>query len=518
MLIHPNIDPIAFSIGPLAVRWYGLMYLAGFAVGWWLGVRRIDARPGAGHARAARRPAVLRRARRDPRRAPGLRAVLQAGVLPRAPARDLLHLAGRHVVPRRLPRRDGRRWRFAARQHASTGCALMDFIAPLVPLGPRRRAPGQLHQRRAAGAASPTCPGAWCSAAPATRRAIRRSSTSSRSRAWRCSSLLWWFSSQAAAARRRCRRCSCIGYGVFRFLAEFAREPDAFLGFLALGLTMGQWLCLPMIAGGVALFAVESALDPVLGAVLPVFGLVALRAARRAFRPGHAGVERSAEPVRLRLRAAGDAVRRGLPRLARRDPERLLPRRGRRRHALHGARRLRRFRAACRRPRPPESIAARPECARSPIPAILGIPLVTVAYGERAALPAALATVATNLVFLRARHRLPRAVDNPRGGGVLQALARRRPQPAHLADRACRAARRSRRQGSGAGREASPSLLAGAGGPVRAVRHRPVRLAAVDPRRRRRRLAQHRAQARAASGAHGARSCSGCCRSIPSGQ
>src|SRR5690348_8135158 len=42
MMVHPNIDPIAFSIGPLAVRWYGLMYLAGFAAGWWLGTRRID--------------------------------------------------------------------------------------------------------------------------------------------------------------------------------------------------------------------------------------------------------------------------------------------------------------------------------------------------------------------------------------------------------------------------------------------------------------------------------------------
>ena len=43
MLVHPQIDPIAFSIGPLAVRWYGLMYLAGFAAGWWLGLRRIAA-------------------------------------------------------------------------------------------------------------------------------------------------------------------------------------------------------------------------------------------------------------------------------------------------------------------------------------------------------------------------------------------------------------------------------------------------------------------------------------------
>src|SRR2546422_1110694 len=41
MLVHLNIDPVAFSTGPLAVRWYGLMSLVGFAAGWWLGLRRI---------------------------------------------------------------------------------------------------------------------------------------------------------------------------------------------------------------------------------------------------------------------------------------------------------------------------------------------------------------------------------------------------------------------------------------------------------------------------------------------
>jgi phosphatidylglycerol:prolipoprotein diacylglycerol transferase len=45
-----------------------------------------------------------------------------------------------------------------------------------------------------------------------------------------------------------------IGYGLFRFLAEFAREPDNFLGFLPGGLTMGQYLSLPMILIGIAMF------------------------------------------------------------------------------------------------------------------------------------------------------------------------------------------------------------------------------------------------------------------------
>ncbi len=42
-----------------------------------------------------------------------------------------------------------------------------------------------------------------------------------------------------------------ICYGLFRFVVEFTREPDYFLGLLALNLSMGQWLSLPMIAGGI---------------------------------------------------------------------------------------------------------------------------------------------------------------------------------------------------------------------------------------------------------------------------
>ena len=45
-----------------------------------------------------------------------------------------------------------------------------------------------------------------------------------------------------------------FGYGVFRFIAEYFREPDAFLGILSLGMSMGQWLCVPMIVGGAAMW------------------------------------------------------------------------------------------------------------------------------------------------------------------------------------------------------------------------------------------------------------------------
>jgi phosphatidylglycerol:prolipoprotein diacylglycerol transferase len=45
-----------------------------------------------------------------------------------------------------------------------------------------------------------------------------------------------------------------VGYGVLRFAAEFFREPDAFLGLQALNLSMGQWLCVPMVIAGAALW------------------------------------------------------------------------------------------------------------------------------------------------------------------------------------------------------------------------------------------------------------------------
>ncbi|HXC38492.1 MAG TPA: prolipoprotein diacylglyceryl transferase family protein, partial [Burkholderiales bacterium] len=51
MLVHPNFDPVAISIGPLAVRWYGVMYLIGFAAFFFLGRYRAgrDAWRGVSH-------------------------------------------------------------------------------------------------------------------------------------------------------------------------------------------------------------------------------------------------------------------------------------------------------------------------------------------------------------------------------------------------------------------------------------------------------------------------------------
>ena len=44
--MQPDIDPVAFSVGPIQVHWYGLMYLIGFLGGYWLGVHRAKTTPG----------------------------------------------------------------------------------------------------------------------------------------------------------------------------------------------------------------------------------------------------------------------------------------------------------------------------------------------------------------------------------------------------------------------------------------------------------------------------------------
>jgi phosphatidylglycerol:prolipoprotein diacylglycerol transferase len=65
--------------------------------------------------------------------------------------------------------------------------------------------------------------------------------------------VILWFYGSRPRPRGAVSGLFLVGYGTFRFIAEFAREPDNFLGFLAGGLTMGQWLSLLMIVIGIAL-------------------------------------------------------------------------------------------------------------------------------------------------------------------------------------------------------------------------------------------------------------------------
>jgi phosphatidylglycerol:prolipoprotein diacylglycerol transferase len=65
--------------------------------------------------------------------------------------------------------------------------------------------------------------------------------------------VVWWFANKTRPTGQ-VSAVFLVGYGALRFVAEFAREPDSFLGLLSLGLSMGQWLCIPMIGAGVVLY------------------------------------------------------------------------------------------------------------------------------------------------------------------------------------------------------------------------------------------------------------------------
>ena len=252
MIAHPNIDPVAFSIGPLTVRWYGLMYLAGFAIGWWLGARRI-----------AKGQAPITRAQLDDLLFLVVLGVILGGRL----GYVLFYKPGYYASH---PLEIFAIWQggmsfhggllgvmaamvIAARRNGVDWLRLMDFIAPLIPPGIAAGRLGNFINAELPGRVTDL---PWGMVFPGTDGAPRHPSQLYQLALEGVALFvfLWWFSSKPRP-RGQVSAMFLLGYGVLRFTAEFAREPDAFIGYLALGLTMGQWLCLAMILVGAALFA-----------------------------------------------------------------------------------------------------------------------------------------------------------------------------------------------------------------------------------------------------------------------
>jgi phosphatidylglycerol:prolipoprotein diacylglycerol transferase len=247
VLVHPDFDPIAFSLGPLAVRWYGLMYLAGFAAGWWLGLRRI-----------AQGFAPVTRAQFDDLLFLAVLGVILGGRLGYVlfykptyyashPLEILAIWQGGMAFHGGLLGVMLAMW-LAARRHRIPYLVLMDFVAPLVPIGIAAGRLGNFLNGELWGRVSDL---PWAMVFRAAGEAPRHPSQLYQfaGEGVALFALLWWFS----ARTRRAGQVSGMflaGYGAFRFAAEYAREPDVFLGYLALGLTMGQWLCVPMLAAG----------------------------------------------------------------------------------------------------------------------------------------------------------------------------------------------------------------------------------------------------------------------------
>jgi phosphatidylglycerol---prolipoprotein diacylglyceryl transferase len=251
MLIHPEFDPIALQLGPVAVRWYGLMYLAAFATVLILGRARI------------RRQPWLNVSTRD------LDDMLFLGVLGVVlggrlgyvlfykpldylydPIRIFFVWEGGMSFHGGFLGVIAAMWWFA-RSRGKRWLEITDFIAPLVPLGLGAGRIGNFINGELWGRASDL---PWAMVFPQVDGVPRHPSQVYEFllEGIVLFALLWLFS-------RRWRPTGAvsalflIGYGSLRFCVEFTREPDNFLGLLAFGLSMGQWLSIPMVLAGVGL-------------------------------------------------------------------------------------------------------------------------------------------------------------------------------------------------------------------------------------------------------------------------
>jgi len=250
MLVHPQFDPVAFSLGPLSVRWYGLTYLLAFVLFLILG--RIRARA---NVLTGWRPSDL-----DDMLLYGIFGVVAGGRLGYClfykPGYYLANpleifaiwqggmsfhggLLGVIVAMWLYGRRSGRPF-----------LAVTDFIAPLVPLGLASGRLGNFINAELPGRpADPSLP--WAMVFPQVDAVARHPSQLYQFalEGVLLFVLLWWYASRARPLGR-ISGAFLLGYGILRSIAEFFREPDGFLGFLALGLTMGQWLSVPMVLVG----------------------------------------------------------------------------------------------------------------------------------------------------------------------------------------------------------------------------------------------------------------------------
>ena len=253
MLLHPQFDPVAFSLGPLAVRWYGLMYLVAFVQFILLGRYRIHTRPG-----------LLSVEQLDDLLFYGMLGVILGGrlgqVLFYEPAYYLAHpLEILAVWKGGMSFHGGFLGVLAAmglwsRKHRIAWFDITDFIAPLVPLGLAAGRIGNFINGELWGrVADPSLP--WAMIFPQADDMQPRHPSQLYHvglEGLALFAILWIFSSRPRP-RSAVSGVFLIGYGAFRFVTEFFREPDHGIFGQSYTISMGQWLSLPMVAIGIAM-------------------------------------------------------------------------------------------------------------------------------------------------------------------------------------------------------------------------------------------------------------------------
>jgi phosphatidylglycerol:prolipoprotein diacylglycerol transferase len=261
---YPDIDPIIFSVGPLAVRWYGLSYLAGFAMVWWLGKRRAQTHPGAWDAAQVSDLVFYGAMGAVLGGRIGYVMFYNFGVFLDDPVYLIRMWEGGMSFHGGLLGVLVGIWLFA-RRFDRRMIDVMDFLAPLSPIGlgfgrlanfinmelPGRVTDGPfglIYPCDAVRGLNPLCVGEWESVArhPSP---IYQALTEGF-----LLFLVVWFISAKPKPAGFVAGVSLAGYAGLRICTEFFRSPDAHIGFIAFEwLTMGQLLSLPMMIAGILL-------------------------------------------------------------------------------------------------------------------------------------------------------------------------------------------------------------------------------------------------------------------------
>ena len=260
MLIHPQIDPVAVHLGPLAVHWYGLTYLAAFGLFMLLGRLRLR------HAPFATLTGPARWTPQDVEDILflGVMGVVLGGRI----GYCLFYKPGYYAAH---PLEVFAVWQGGMSFHGgmlgvivsmvwfsvSRGRAFLqvaDFVAPCVPTGLAAGRVGNFINGELWGrVADPSLP--WGMIFRGAGDLPRHPSQIYEFllEGVLLFVVLWWYA-RRAPKQGQVAAAFLFGYGVLRFTAEFFREPDDFLGLLSLGMSMGQWLCVPMMLAGAGIW------------------------------------------------------------------------------------------------------------------------------------------------------------------------------------------------------------------------------------------------------------------------
>ncbi|MBR6026765.1 MAG: prolipoprotein diacylglyceryl transferase [Neisseriaceae bacterium] len=269
MFIHPNFNPVAISIGPLSIHWYALSYIVGFILFSILGRYRIK-----------KFLSILNKEQLDDLLTIGILGIILGGRLGYVFFYNAPYFMA-HPIDIFKVWQGGMSFHggfigslvaimIFARKHKFTFAQVADNVAPLIPLGLASGRMGNFINGELWGRI--TSPDAfWAMGFPqaqvADKQAAPLLSDLDAQQAFlqygmlpRHPSQLYelllegiilfiilWVFSKKSRPTGQVAALFILGYGVFRFLIEFTRQPDSHLGLLSLNMSMGQWLSLPMI-------------------------------------------------------------------------------------------------------------------------------------------------------------------------------------------------------------------------------------------------------------------------------